>query len=197
MIVQDIIRCLKEWKSNPWDEDKMVLWSLESGLIASAKVDGSRQIDEYFEERIKTTQKKIIDIIKQNKRHSFKNSPEKAVKKYTTKNTDAMANKAMINLVQAAQRSALDLQSVMEYRLTEVPLSSFHLNGTMKKAQKSKLLGCFSFNVPHEVGNHVSIIDMGLLWRISLPSKEDRETYDGSHFTWEDYAEKMFLKIIG
>ena len=38
---------------------------------------------------------------------------------------------------------------------------------------------------------------MGLLWRISLPSKEDRETYDGSHFTWKDYAEKMFLKIMG
>ena len=72
----------------------------------------------------------------------------------------------MINLVQAAQKSALDLQSVMEYRLTEVPLSLFHLNGTMKKAQKSKLLDCFSFNVPHEVGNHVYIIDMGLLWRI-------------------------------
>ena len=106
-----------------------------------------------------------------------------------------MANKAMINLVQAAQMSALDLQSVMEYRLTEVPLSLFHLNGTMKKVQKSKF-DCFSFNVPHEVGNHVSVIDMGLLWRISLPSKEDRETYDGSHFTWKDYAEKMFLKIM-
>ena len=83
----------------------------------------------------------------------------------------------MINLVQAAQKSALHLQSIMEYRLTEIPLSLFHLNGTMKKAQKSKLLDCFSFNVPHEVGNHVSIIDMGLLWRISLPSKEDREIF--------------------
>ena len=103
----------------------------------------------------------------------------------------------MINLVQAAQKSALDLQSVMESRLTEVPLSLFHLNGTMKKAQKSKLLDCFIFNVPHEVGNHVSIIDMGLLWRISLPSKEDRATYDESHFTWKDYAEKMFWKIMG
>ena len=103
----------------------------------------------------------------------------------------------MINLVQAAQKSALDLQSVMAYRLTEVPLSLFHLNGTMKKAQKSKLLDCFSFNVPHEVGNHVSIIDMSLLWRISLPSKENRETYDGSHFTWTDYAENMFLKRMG
>ena len=139
--------------------------------------------------------KKIIDRIKQNKRHSFKNPPEKAVKKNTTKNTDAMENKAMVNLVQVAQKSALDLQSVMEYRLTEVPLSLFHLNRTMK--QKSKLLDCFSFNVPHEVGNHVSIIDMGLLRRISLPSKKDRETYDGSHFTWKDYAEKLFLKIMG
>ena len=148
-IIQDIIRCLKEWESNPWDEDKMVLRSLESGLIASkdlvvdfdtAKVDGSRQIDEYFEERVKTTQKKIIDRIKQNKRHFFKNPPEKAVKKNTTKNTDAMENKAMINLVQAAQKSALDLQSVMEYRLTEIPLSIFHLNGTMKKAQNRNFL---------------------------------------------------------
>ena len=109
----------------------MVLRSLESGLIASkdlvvdfytAKVDGCRQIDEYFEERVKTTQKKIIDRIKQNKRQSFKNPPEKAVKKNTTKNTDAMENKAMINLVQAAEKPGLDLQSVMEYRLTEVPL---------------------------------------------------------------------------
>ena len=78
-IVQDIISCLKEWESNPWNKDKTVLWSLESGLIASEKVDGSRQIGEYFEERVRTTQKKIIDRIKQNKRHSFKNPPEKAV----------------------------------------------------------------------------------------------------------------------
>ena len=90
-IVQDIVRCLKEWESNPWDTDKIVLRSLESGLIApkdlvvdfdTAKVDGSRQIDEYFEERVKTTQNKVIDRIKQNKRHSFRNPPEKAVKKH-------------------------------------------------------------------------------------------------------------------
>ena len=128
--------------------------------------------------RVKTTQKKIINRIKQNKRPSFKNPPEKAVKKNTTKNTDAMENKAMINLVQAAQKSAHHLQSVTEYRLTEVPLSLFHLNGTMKKVQKSQLLDCNCFH------------NMGLLWRISLPSKEDRETYDGSHFTWKDYAER-------
>ena len=34
---------------------------------------------------------------------------------------------------------------------------------------------------------------MGLLWRTSLPSKEDR---NGSHFTWKDYTEKMFMKMM-
>ena len=37
---------------------------------------------------------------------------------------------------------------------------------------------------------------MGLMWRISTPSSEERCKRDGTNFTWGDYAEKMFNLIL-
>ena len=59
---------------------------------------------------------------------------------YPSKKTDAMKNKAMVNLIQADHKSALDLQLVMKYRLTHVSLSLFHLDGTIKNPMKCNLL---------------------------------------------------------
>ena len=101
--VQDIIACLLEWDVNPWDKDKNILRSLESGFLSSklliadfnsAKNDGEIQIVKYFEERIKSIRKLITQTIPRNKRYTFQMSPaEVGHECKAPKRTDAMESK--------------------------------------------------------------------------------------------------------
>ena len=59
--------------------------------------------------------------------------------------TDATENKAMVNLINIAEDIALDLVQMMQYRVTDVCLPIFNINGTMRKAVKAKLCECFTF----------------------------------------------------
>ena len=43
---------------------------------------------------------------------------------------------------------------------------------------------------------YTAIIDMGLIWRLSSASKEDREKTDGTKFTWGDFAEKLIQLML-
>ena len=85
----------------------------------------------------------------------------------------------MIKLPTAPQESALDLNEMMKHRLTNISLPLFNIDGTIRKAMKSKLLECLNFT-PEKTTSNISIIDMGLLWRVSMPTKEYRETPKGS-----------------
>ena len=37
---------------------------------------------------------------------------------------------------------------------------------------------------------------MGLIWRLTTPSIEDREKGDGTTYTWGDYAEKLAHLVL-
>ena len=37
---------------------------------------------------------------------------------------------------------------------------------------------------------------MGLIWRLSSPSKEDREKIDGTKYTWGDFADKLIRMVL-
>ena len=39
---------------------------------------------------------------------------------------------------------------------------------------------------------YAAIVDMGFMWRMCFSSAEDREENNESHFTWRDYASKIF-----
>ena len=41
-----------------------------------------------------------------------------------------------------------------------------------------------------------AIVDMGMMWRLTAPSAEDRYKGEETEFTWADYAEKMFNTIV-
>ena len=41
-----------------------------------------------------------------------------------------------------------------------------------------------------------AIVDMEFMWQMCFPSAEDREKNDESHFTWRDYASKIFSSIM-
>ena len=106
-----------------------------------------------------------------------------------------MENKALMALVNVAQKSALDMTEVMKHRLTDICLPLFNIDRSIRKAMKSKLLECFQFNMENTRSN-IAIIDMGLIWRTAMPSKSKREAPGGTRLTWRWYAENMLNLIL-
>ena len=106
-----------------------------------------------------------------------------------------MENKALVALVNAAQKSALDMTEVMKHRLTDICLPLFNIDRSIRKAMKSKLLECFQFNM-EKTRSNIAIIDMGLIWRAAMPSTSEREAPGGTRLTWRWYAENMLNFIL-
>ena len=91
-----------------------------------------------------------------------------------------MERKALACVVGLIEHSgALKLEDVLQHRVTSECLSVFNVNGTIRKAQKSKLQQTLTLTVIPEPEVYTSIIDMGLIWRLTTPSIEDREKGDG------------------
>lgn len=79
---------------------------------------------------------------------------------------------ALVDLAEGSGMIQLDL--ALERRVTEECLSLFNVDGSMHKTVKSKLLELFSLEpVPEVPQNHVSLVDMGLIWRLATPTPED------------------------
>ena len=53
-----------------------------------------------------------------------------------------MENRAMTKILSLAENKALDLEQQIQYRLTDVCLPIFNINGEIRKAVQSKLLQC-------------------------------------------------------
>ena len=104
-----------------------------------------------------------------------------------------MENKALMALVNVAQKSALDMTEVM--KLTDIYLPLFNIDWSIRKAMKSKLLECFQFNMENTRSN-IAIIDMRLIWRAAMPSKSEREASGGTRLTWKWHAENMLNLIL-
>ena len=87
----------------------------------------------------------------------------------------------------------------MENRLTEVCLSPFNSNGTIRKTGKHLLQTFMNFDFTNEhVQFQAAIIDMGFIWRVCCPSSEDREfkLINGEVITWDDYALRIFTEVL-
>ena len=97
----------------------------------------------------------------------------------------------IVNLVE--ESNVINFRELMEYRITSECLSVFNVNGSMRKNQKSKLMQCFDLNPTTEnVESYVAIIDMGFVWRLATPNKEDRDISQrsGTEYSWGDYTKK-------
>ena len=105
-----------------------------------------------------------------------------------------MENRTMVKILSLAEGSKVDLEDLMSYRLTEVCLPLFNINGQMRKAAKAKLVDCFFMDETNlDDVAYISIIDMGYLCRLAAPTASYREKKD--KFTWGDYAE-IFNMIV-
>ena len=151
--VQVVMKALQEWNANPLDVEITALWPLESRQLASKQPEedfntaielGEQQINQFFQERVLSDEKKIYDRIALNKHKDFSKLPqENTVDKL--RKTYRMENRAMVKILSLAEGSKVDLEDLMSYRLIEVCLPIFNINGQMRKAVKAKWLIAFSW----------------------------------------------------
>ena len=145
---------------------------------------GEQQINQFFQERVLYDEKKIYARITLNKRKNFSKPPEENTVNKSRK-TDRLENRAIVKILFLAEGSKVGLEHLMSYRLTEVYLLIFNINGHMRKAVKAKLVDCFLMDETNlDDVAYISIIDMGYLWRLAARTASDREKKD--KFTWGD-----------
>eukprot|EP00794_Sanderia_malayensis_P017851 gene17851-19634_t len=207
-VVQDIDKCLTEFNSKPFDLSNDTLRTLQSGMIASDKLvhdfetahrDGEVLATKFFNERMFSNEKSFDDTMHRNARHTFDKPPSTEKEKSATiPKTVAMENKAMAQIMALAQSSAakIDLVQIMGHRVTEECLSIFNINATMIKVQKSKLVEKLKFVSLSPMDSYTAIVDMGFIWRLATPTTEDREKNDGTYYTWNDYADRVFSLVL-
>ena len=157
----------------------------------SANEEGEKQATKFLEERVLTNKKQIYDQINLNKQRNFS---KPTVVKNTGKvcKTDAMENRAMVKIISLAETATVDLEELMRYRLTEICLPLFNINGQMRKAVKSNFINSFEIHKTTLEGvSYISIVEMGFIWRLATPSIANRESAE-CDFTWGNYATKIF-----
>ena len=123
---------------------------------------------------------------------------EKFGPKASVSRTAVIENKAMAEVISLIEKCDVkpNLVQIMEYRITEECLSLFNTNGTMVKVQKLKLVEKLNLIPFQTVDSYIGLIDMGFIWRLAMPSREDREKDDETHITWLDYGNKLFSLVM-
>ena len=178
--VQDLLACLQDFNVDPFDTSNPTLRSLQSGIIAPQDViddtkaalpEARDQIGTLFEERIFSKSKSITARIDTRKRKNFDSikicGQSSAQMKMTDMERSGLA--AVLSLVEGS--GAVDLERVLSGRVTEESLSLFNADGSMRKTAKSKLLEYFSLEpTSTTLDDYVSIIDMGMIWRLASPT---------------------------
>jgi len=194
--VQDLQMCINEFECDPFNVENTELRSLMSGVPASDDLikdfesawdDGENQLSAFCKDRMFSATKSFHASVKKNSRRSFSNPPPTNEQKdKRPAKSEEMENKAMASIIAMAEKhnKKFVLADVMEYRVTDECLPIFNINGTMRKTQKSKLIEVLDLeSLQHVPGDYIAIIDMGFMWRLSLPSAEQRNKHDGEVFT--------------
>lgn len=206
--VQDLHACMKDFDAEPFDISSPTLRSLQSGLVASPELvhdlqtalpDGQAQAETFLQERVFTKIKPLSATIHRKKRQNFCNvqicAPSGATIEVAQMERWGLA--ALVDLVEGS--GMIQLESALERRVTEECLSLYNVDGSMRKTVKSKLLDLFNLDpVADAPRDHVSLVDMGMIWRLATPTPEDREARkrDGSEYRWHDYLNKICAIIL-
>ena len=87
-----------------------------------------------------------------------------------------MEHRALAAVIELVETSgAFFLEEVLDHRVTDECLPIFNVNGTFRKIQKSKLLKCMDYSEVEAPVRYTAIVDMGFIWRLATPTKEDHE----------------------
>ena len=141
--------CLTEFKCDPFDTNQ-TLRSLQSGIrtsdalvadLKSAKEDGTSKLKQFMHDRVYFKTKSLNDRVFRSKRKNFSTQELKKADGDNLKGkTKEMERKALVSVLGLVETSgALKLEEVLQHCVTAECLSIFNVNGTIRKAQKSKL----------------------------------------------------------
>ena len=198
---------ISEFECDPFDPANTSIRSMQSGLPASeklaldfmsAKADGMKKVDTFMDERVYSKNLSLNDRIPRSKRMSFATEEVKQVEGTRVKGkADEMECRALASVVGLVETTgAFKLEEVLQHRVTEECLPIFNVNGTFRKTQKSQLQQIMDMVTVPEPDVYTSIVEMGLMWRLTMPTAEDREKQDGSKYTYGDYVQKLVLFVV-
>ena len=202
---QDLKRMSKQFKicSRTLDGFQMILFQRSdvfkftdiSEDLNTAVDDGKEKVNHLLEERIFNKEKSLNATLKKNKRKNFCST---AICGSTgvSVTQEQMERPGLASLLEFADDTGeVNLESVLNYRITQESLSMFCVDGTMHKASKCHLLNFFKLDtLDREPEKYISIVDMGLIWIKASPTSEDQETkkMDGNEYKWTDYLDKIW-----
>ena len=202
---QDIDECLIEFDCDPFSQHETQLRTLHSGQLAdptlqndfaTASADGELQFQDFLKKRCFSRTEPFDSTIHRNDRKKFLTPVVEKTAKVSK--SAAMENEAMCKVVSLCCQENISLSSIMEYRITEECLTYFNMNGSLVKTQKSKMKEFLVFEpLPYEkLRSYIVLVDMGFMWRLCTPAKEDREQKDEQDYTWGDYAVKIYETMV-
>ncbi|KAI4813533.1 hypothetical protein KUCAC02_002772, partial [Chaenocephalus aceratus] len=183
--VQDLVECMHEFDTFPFDTASTTLRTLQSAMPASdelvadfnsAHAAGEKKLTHFLEERALSKEKPSDEL------------------KAKAAEMERSALKAMINLVEGSQ--LVNLPELLEHRIVEECVPLFNSNGTFRKTQKSMLVQKLSLESVDLQESYIALVDMGMIWRMATPSAEDRRTQDGNPYKWSDYVHKLSSIIL-
>ena len=157
--------------------------------------NGKIEAETILHERVFTKTQSLTATIHRNKRRNFA-SEQICISSGASMNMALMERSGMMALVDLAEGAGMiKLESALEGRVIEECLSMFNIDGSIRK---SKLLQLLSMEPVTEIPlGYISVVDMGLIWRLATPTPEDREAKrrDGSEYRWINYLDKILVII--
>ena len=205
--VQDLITCMNEFDSFPFDPASPTLRTLQSAMPASdeltadfnsAHADGEKKLTRFIQDRVFSKSTSLHDRVPLSKCLTFAKglSADKTKEnlKARTAEMEQTALKAVIDLVEVSK--LVHLPELFEHRVVEECVAIFNSNGTYRKTQKSKLIQKLHLQSIDLQESYTVLIDMGMVWRMATPSAEDRQKQDATPYKWSDYAHKVSSIIL-
>lgn len=198
--VQNIVECLNEYGSFPFDPENQELRTLQSGVPASqeliddfktANADGEKQLESILEERVYSKRKSLHARIKRMNRKTFATvSTTKGSKSKHTRiaEMEQDALKSVINLVERS--GVVELEELLENRVTQESTSLFNPDGTYRKNVKSQLLQKINKDSTTVDSDYTAIVDMGMIWRLAMPETDEKSPDSDEPFKNKDYGKK-------
>ena len=90
----------------------------------------------------------------------------------------------------------VDLSELLDHHVVKEGVVIFNSIGTDRRIQKSQLIQKLSLQPVDMQEPYIAFIGMGIIWRMAIPSAEDRQTQDGTPYKWLDYVHKLSSIIL-
>ena len=201
-MVQNIAACIEEFDCDPFDPENPILRTMVSAVPASeelvkdfqsAKEDGEKALETFLDERVYSRTKSCHDRMKKMNRKTFatvsSDKPASGRSKQKVAEIEQEALKSVINLVD--RTDSVDLETLMNSRVTDECLSLFNPDGTIRKNAKSQLISNMKLETFEPTAPYIAILDMGHIWRLSIPNPGEKSPDSDDKFTWKDFGDRL------